>query len=46
TGKDFKQLLLEDSEISKYLAPEEIEELFSLDYHLKHVGEIFGRVFK
>ena len=46
TGKDFKQLLLEDSEIGKYLKPEEIEELFSLDYHLKHVEEIFGRVFR
>ena len=46
TGKDFKQLLLEDPEIGKHLDSEEIEELFSLDYHLKHVEEIFKRVFK
>ena len=46
TGKDFKQLLLEDPEIGKHLDSVEIEELFSLDYHLKHVGEIFKRVFK
>ncbi|MFC1580393.1 adenylosuccinate lyase [Thermodesulfobacteriota bacterium] len=46
TGKDFKELLLEDSEIGEHLDPEEIEELFSLDYHFKNVDEIFGRVFK
>ena len=45
TGKEFKQLLLEDQEIGKHLSREEIEELFSMEYHLKHVDEIFGRVF-
>jgi adenylosuccinate lyase len=45
TGQSFKQLLLDDSAIQNYLDENEIEELFSLDYHLKHVEEIFARVF-
>jgi adenylosuccinate lyase len=45
TGRDFKSLLLEDTDIRKHLAEAEIEELFSLDYHLKHVDDIFNRVF-
>ena len=45
TGKDFKSLLLEDLEIRKYLTERDVEELFSLDYHLKHVEDIFERVF-
>ena len=45
TGKDFKSLLLEDQEIRKYLTERDVEELFSLDYHLKHVEDIFERVF-
>ena len=45
TGKDFKGLLLDDRNIRKLLSEEEIAEVFSLDYHLKHVDEIFDRVF-
>ena len=45
TGKDFKSLLLEDREIRKYLTEEDVEGLFSLDYHFKHVEYIFDRVF-
>jgi len=45
TGRDFKGLVMEDGEIGKYLSREEIEEVFSLDYHLKHVDDIFERVF-
>lgn len=45
TGREFKQLLIEDPEIGKHLSKEEIEQIFSLDYHLIHVDEIFGRVF-
>ncbi len=41
----FKELLLEDKELSKYLSREEIEEIFDLNYHLKHVDTIFKRVF-
>jgi adenylosuccinate lyase len=45
TGRAFKTLLLEDQETRKYLTEEDIEEIFSLDYHLKHVEDIFERVF-
>ncbi len=41
----FKELLLEDKELSKYLSREEIEEIFDINYHLKHVDTIFQRVF-
>jgi adenylosuccinate lyase len=45
TGKGFKQLLLGDEDIQKYLDSKEIDKIFSLDYHLKHVEDIFARVF-
>jgi len=45
TGQDFKSLLLEDPDILKVLSREEIEGLFDLNYHLKHVDTIFERVF-
>ena len=45
TGKAFKALLLEDREIREHLSEEDIEELFSLDFHMKHVEELFDRVF-
>ena len=45
TGKEFKAILLEDQGIREYLTKEDIEDIFSLDYHLKHVDEIFERVF-
>jgi len=44
-GHSFKQLLLDDPAIRSYLDEPELEELFSLGYHLKHVEEIFARVF-
>ena len=45
TGRDFKSLLLEDKEIKNFISDEEIEEIFNLDYHFKHVEDIFKRVF-
>ncbi len=44
-GADFQILLKKDADIKKHLSDEEIEELFSLDYHTKHVETIFKRVF-
>jgi adenylosuccinate lyase len=38
-------LLKADSEVSVRLSPEELDALFDLDFHLKHVDTIFGRVF-
>ena len=43
SGKNFKELLLLDEELQKFLKPEEIEELFDYNYHLKHVDTIFKR---
>jgi adenylosuccinate lyase len=42
---DFLTLLKADTEVSQRLAPAELEELFDLGYHFKHVDAIFGRVF-
>jgi adenylosuccinate lyase len=45
-GKDFKALLMADDELRKHLSEAEIEKIFDLNYHLKHVEDIFERVFK
>jgi adenylosuccinate lyase len=44
--ESFKELLGADPDIQKYLDKKEIEEIFSLTYHLRHVEEIFARVFQ
>jgi adenylosuccinate lyase len=44
-GKDFKEELLADAEVTAALTPAEIEEKFDLGYHTKHVDTIFARVF-
>jgi len=44
--KDFKMLLLQDPDMTKYLDRDEIKQIFSLSYHLKYVEGIFERVFK
>ncbi len=42
---DFLTLLKADKDVAKALNPQELEALFDLDYHLKHVDAIFARVF-
>ena len=42
---DFLTLLKQDAEVSHALSASELEELFDLAYHLKHVDTIFQRVF-
>ena len=42
---DFLTLLKNDAEVSAKLSGAELEELFDLGYHLKHVDTIFDRVF-
>ena len=39
------ELLKADDEVTAALSPDQIEEKFDLDYHLKHVDTIFARVF-
>ena len=38
-------LLKADPEVSQRLSAEQLEALFDLDYHFKHVDTIFARVF-
>src|SRR5665213_2135734 len=42
---DFAGLLMRDETVTRYLKPAEIDALFDLAYHLKHVDTIFRRVF-
>ena len=42
---DFLTLLKADTDIARVLPPTELEGLFDLGYHLKHVDTIFRRVF-
>ncbi|TCM84746.1 adenylosuccinate lyase [Rhodovulum steppense] len=44
-GKDFREELLADAEVTAALSPAEIDEKFDLGYHTKHVDTIFARVF-
>jgi len=44
--RDFKALLLGDPELTAVLPPSEIERAFDLDDQLKHVDDIFDRVFQ
>ncbi|MGQ0741876.1 MAG: adenylosuccinate lyase [Alphaproteobacteria bacterium] len=42
---DFLELLKTDQAVTKILAPPELEDLFDIEFHLKHVDTIFDRVF-
>ncbi|MFL5319512.1 MAG: adenylosuccinate lyase [Myxococcaceae bacterium] len=44
-GVGFKDALLSDKDLLKVMTPEEIAAQFSTDYHLRHVDQIFDRVF-
>jgi adenylosuccinate lyase len=44
--RDFKALLLDDPTVTAVLKPADLEHAFDLDEQLKHVDEIFGRVFE
>ena len=44
--RDFKALLLADREITDRLPPPDIERAFDLGEQLRHVDDIFGRVFQ
>ena len=44
-GGTFKERVLADPEIGKCLATAELGELFDLKHHLRHVDELFRRVF-
>ncbi|WP_363349986.1 adenylosuccinate lyase [Methylocystis echinoides] len=42
---EFRTLLGQDPDVSAKLSPAELDELFDLSYHFKHVDTIFRRVF-
>ena len=42
---DFRALLGADAEVSAKLTSAELDALFDLSYHFKHVDDIFERVF-
>lgn len=44
SGQSLLEVVLNDRRISQYLTPEEIREVFSPAYHLKHVPTLFARV--
>jgi adenylosuccinate lyase len=44
-GGTLKDRLLADPEVMEYLSQDDVENLFDLDYFLKHVDTIFSRVF-
>jgi adenylosuccinate lyase len=43
--QDFKQLLHQVPQIKSYFSDAEFEELFDINYHLKHINYIFDKVF-
>ncbi len=43
---DFKTLLMNDPEVTKYLTPHEIEKAFDLTYYLRHIDYLYRRVFQ
>jgi adenylosuccinate lyase len=43
---DFLSLLRADPAVAQVLPEAELEALFDLDYHLKHIDTLFARVFK
>ena len=44
-GKDFLALLKADAAVRAHLSEAEIEAMFDMDFHMKHVDTIFTRVF-
>ena len=44
--RDFKALLLADRDITSVLPAADVERAFDLDDQLRHVDDIFGRVFQ
>jgi adenylosuccinate lyase len=41
---DFKETLLKDKEVRRYLQKRDLEKIFDLDYYLRYVDRIFKRV--
>ena len=44
TEEEFKDILLKEDEMSKYMTSEEIEKCFNLEYHMRHIDEAFKNI--
>jgi adenylosuccinate lyase len=44
-GIDFKDLLINDKEVAKYLQGKDLDQIFNVNNFLKNVDYIFNRVF-
>ncbi len=44
TGQNFKELLLRDERVLKYLKKEDIEACFDYNYYLKNINNIFANL--
>ena len=43
-GKDFRELLIRDRDVTERLSEEELESLFEYGFYLRHVDEVFSRL--
>jgi adenylosuccinate lyase len=43
-GSDFKENLLQDKEVPRYLSRKDLDKIFDLDYYLRNVEKIFRKV--
>jgi adenylosuccinate lyase len=43
-GSDFKENLLKEEAVTKYLNSSDLNRIFTLDYYLRHVNKIFRKV--
>ena len=43
-GKNFKSLVMASEKIRQHMSDDEIEDCFSLEYHLRHIDEIFRKI--
>ncbi|MEA3489469.1 MAG: adenylosuccinate lyase [Candidatus Omnitrophota bacterium] len=43
-GNDFREILLRSDKLKKFMSGDELEDCFSLDYHLRHVEKIFKNI--
>jgi len=44
-GKNFLAELKSDKDVTSQIRPADLEAMFDIDYHTKHVDTIFARVF-
>lgn len=45
TRENYADLLKADEKVREHLTPKDVDRIFDLKHHTKHVGEIFKRVF-